>query len=909
MKYFTSLLMAFAFTLLILTARADVVIFPFGTNNAATTNTWSYIGGGTNLDAVPTWKLNGYNEATLGWLTNRKAALGFGTNPPVRNTAIPENTTIGGGGAAGARYNTMYFRKVVNIASPGAYINFLMRAQFDDGIVVWVNGVEAYRGNMNTGTVNYITLAPAAIANNGADIYSQTISTGLFIPGNNVIAVEVHQNAVSSSDLFMDMELTGVTAASLTRGPYLQMGNETGITLRWRTGTPTDSRVTWGTANGVYPNTIDSATVTTEHTVRISGLTADSKYFYTIGSTAGVLQSGAGNYFLTSPLNGSTRKLRIWAIGDCGNASTNQVDTKNAFVNYIGSNEVDALISLGDNAYLSGTDGEFQAEFFDIYKDDILKKYKLYTAPGNHDYGNNTANTGVRNNAYYNSFELPSAGQCGGVPSNKEAYYSFDVGNIHFLSLDSYGKENGNTTSVYDTLGEQAVWVKADLAANTKRWVVAYFHHPPYTMTSHNSNTETSDLGRMREEFIRILERNGVDMVLCGHSHGYERSYLLKNYYKQTPAGASLMEADFVIANHTATGNTQNAMYNGSASSCPYTYNSGKYNHGSMYVVAGSSGQIGGGQAGPNGTYPHSAMFYSNNTQGGSFYFEVDSNRFDAKFISYSGTGGSVVPVERDRFTIFKDVKKKQTLNVIQNVPAVLKASWRGGYYWPNNAGATTQAVTISNSAIGTFRYIVRDSAVNICIADTFDVVVSVGTLPVVITSFTATLNQNKVSLDWATSQEINNSHFTLERSGDGVNFNFLAKVYGIGNSNTATNYKFIDGAPVNGVNYYRLSQTNIDGATKYFDIKTVTYRSNKDFYSAIYNTGKNKVNVNITSSKSDNIAMQVIDMQGKTVMQFNIAVQNGSAVKQLTIVPSGIYLIKLVNTKGVTITNKIIVE
>ncbi len=422
-------------------------------------------------------------------------------------------------------------------------------------------------------------------------------------------------------------------------------------------------------------------------------------------------------------------------------------------------------------------------------------------------------------------------------------------------------------------------------------------------MTSHNSDTETGDLGRVREEFIRILERYGVDMVLCGHAHGYERSYLLKNYYKQTTGGASLLETDFNITNHTATQNNQNAMYNGAANSCPYTYTSGKYNHGSVYIVSGSAGQLGGQQ----GAYPHNAMYYSNNTQGGSFYFEADSNRLDAKFISYTGTGGTVAAFVRDQFSIFKDVRKRQTINVTQSTPSVLTASWRGGYYWPNNGGATTQSVTVNNNAVGTFQYIVRDSAVNVCIADTFDVIVS-SVLPVTLTSFSATLNQNKVVLDWVTSQEINNRYFTLEKSNNGINFNYLAKINAAGNSNSVTSYQFIDAAPFDGINYYRLSQTNMDGVSKYFEVKKINNKSNKDFYSTIYNVGNNKVNITITSNKTDNVSLRVIDVQGKTLLQNNIVVQNGNTTNQVTI-PSGIYVVLLVNKQGNTITNKITVE
>ncbi|HNU89698.1 MAG TPA: metallophosphoesterase family protein, partial [Ferruginibacter sp.] len=493
-------------------ATADDVLIAFG-QNLAGAPAWKYKGGGTNLNAVA-WKNLAYAEP--GWLTGN-SALGFGANPPVRNTAIPENNTAGGGGPAGARYPTLYFRKTINIANPAIYAGFRIRAKFDDGIVIWVNGVEAFRNNIAANPA-YATLATAAIANNGADIYTAIISSAMFNSGNNIIAVEIHQNSLTSSDLFFDMELTGLTSitAALSRGPYLQMGNQTSIAFRWRTDVPTNSRVTWGTSFGTYTNTVDSTALTTEHIVYINGLTADTKYWYTIGSTTQTLQATNTNYFLTLPLSNTTRKLRFLAIGDCGNNSANQANVKNTFLNYIGANDVDAMILLGDNAYNSGTDAEYQTNFFDVYKNDLLRNIKLYPAPGNHDYGNNTANTGNTGSTpalsmpYHLNFTVPSAGEIGGVPSGVKNYYSFNIGDVHFISLDSYGKDNGNTTNLYDTSGAQATWLKADLAANTKKWTVAYFHHPPYTKTSHSSDYNGGagelDLVAIRERLIRILE-------------------------------------------------------------------------------------------------------------------------------------------------------------------------------------------------------------------------------------------------------------------------------------------------------------------------------------------------------------------------------------------------------------------
>ena len=698
--------------------------------------------------------------------------------------------------------------------------------------------------------------------------------------------------AINSSSLY---------AQTLTRGPYLQMGNQTGVTIRWRSSTATNSRVTFGTVFGTYTTTVDSATVTTEHIVRISGLTPDTKYYYTIGSTTATLQATNTNYVTTVPPANTTRKLRFLALGDCGNASTNQIDVKNAAISYLGANDLDALLTIGDNAYSAGLDAtEFQPEFFDIYKNDLFKNKKLYMIPGNHDYGNSSANTGVRNNDYYKNFTLPTAAELGGTASGTEAYYSYDIGDVHLVALDSYGMENSNTTKLYDTLGAQCVWLKNDLAVNTKRWVVVYFHHPPYTKTSHTSDTEL-DLVAVREKFVRILERYGVDLILCGHAHGYERSYLLKGFYNTY--ASPLLDANFNAATHTATGNTQNAKYDGTASSCPYTYNSGQFNHGSVYVVSGSSGQLGGTTAG----YPQNCMYYSNVTNGGSFYFEVDSNRLDAKFLSYSGTGGSVVPVIRDQFTIFKDVNKTTNTTVATNAPLTLTASWRGTYYWPNNGGATTQSVTISNATNGTFSYPVSDANAASCIQDAFNITVS-GSLPISLSSFTAILNKDKVLLNWATSQEQNNKYFTIERSDDGRNFNFLGKVNGAGTSAEAHTYHLTDFAPLDGTNYYRLSQTDVDGNQKYYGIKTVNYKSSKDFISHILNNGNGQISVAMSSVKPAQINMRVVDMQGKEISDETIVVNNGAVVKYLNLKP-GVYILVLLNETGGRISHKIIVQ
>ena len=110
--------------------------------------------------------------------------------------------------------------------------------------------------------------------------------------------------------------------------------------------------------------------------------------------------------------------------------------------------------------------------------------FPVFPAPGNHDYHDadftaQYAQT-THETPYYQVFTMPVNGEAGGVPSKNPAYYSFDIGNIHFISLDSYGMEE-NKYFLYDTLGPQVKWLKKDLKANkNKGWVIVYWHHPPY---------------------------------------------------------------------------------------------------------------------------------------------------------------------------------------------------------------------------------------------------------------------------------------------------------------------------------------------------------------------------------------------------------------------------------------------
>src|SRR5689334_16549133 len=109
--------------------------------------------------------------------------------------------------------------------------------------------------------------------------------------------------------------VTPVRAAVITRGPYLQRASPTGIVVRWRTDTATTSRVRCGTNIANLNLTNDVTTSVTDHSVVVTGLSSDTRYYYTVGSTTTVMaNTNTSQYFLTHPLPGVQKAMRVWAI-------------------------------------------------------------------------------------------------------------------------------------------------------------------------------------------------------------------------------------------------------------------------------------------------------------------------------------------------------------------------------------------------------------------------------------------------------------------------------------------------------------------------------------------------------------------------------------------------------------------
>ena len=162
--------------------------------------------------------------------------------------------------------------------------------------------------------------------------------------------------------------------------------------------------------------------------------------------------------------------------------------------------------------------------------------------------------------------------------------------------------------------------------------------------------------------------------------------------------------------------------------------------------------------------------------------------------------------------------------------------------------------------------------------------------------------------LTWSTSQENNSKYFTVEKSSDGINYNFLGKLNGAGNSSVNRNYQLPDHTPFNGTNFYRLSQTDMDGNAHNYGIKSVNYKVSSSFTANIVNNGQGQISVAVKTAMPAAIYLKVVDLLGKEILSESFSVNSGGAVKNLHLSP-GVYIIVLINDGGDRISNKVVVQ
>jgi Calcineurin-like phosphoesterase len=180
------------------------------------------------------------------------------------------------------------------------------------------------------------------------------------------------------------------------------------------------------------------------------------------------------------------KSIRFAAIGDNGTGTKEQYDVAAQMVRFHQRFQFEFVVMLGDNIYGGQTAADFKSKFEKPYKPLLDGGVKFYASLGNHD---------NPNERFYKPFNM------GG-----KRYYSFKNGNATFFALDSNYMDP-----------EQVSWLQQQLSGSSD-WKICFFHHPLHS----DGQFHGADVD-LRERIAPILEKNGVNVVLSGHDHVYER--------------------------------------------------------------------------------------------------------------------------------------------------------------------------------------------------------------------------------------------------------------------------------------------------------------------------------------------------------------------------------------------------
>jgi predicted phosphodiesterase len=410
-------------------------------------------------------------------------------------------------------YLTVYVRSSFNVGSElNTLTNLIFEVRFDDGFIAYLNGVEIARSHVPQGPITYDTNA------SGHDVTDSIVTIELdpsiLLVGENLLAVEVHNSALDSSDLSFIPALWGYNSppidAQIIKGPWLGQLERRSVMILWETDLPAISRVTYGKPEA-FDTVIQDDTEKTHHEIVLENLHPASEYQYRVDSSH--WPSRVGQFRTETDIKDP---YRFVVFGD----TRSNHDDHRSVVNEIVLENPAFVLHTGD---LVG-DGESESDwstFFEI-EDSLIRNTAIYPCLGNHEAD------GVR---YLQLFSPPHE-----LSPITENYYAFTFATSGFLVLDLYLSDFSEGSVQYDWLQSTLQSLANDPAIH-RRFV--FLHHGPYDSGPHGSEYT------VRSDLTPLFQTYGVDIVFSGHDHTYERSTVDGIKYVVTGGGgAPLYNAD-----------------------------------------------------------------------------------------------------------------------------------------------------------------------------------------------------------------------------------------------------------------------------------------------------------------------------------------------------------------------------
>lgn len=280
----------------------------------------------------------------------------------------------------------------------------------------------------------------------------------------------------------------------LLAGPYVNLATATSARVLWvaRAGAEGLCEVIGGGEDGSQAKVDVTASTVAGlpgplFLARLSGLRPGCTYRYVVRSGA----DGAEGAFQTLPAKGAAGALKFVSYSDPQDSPQRHASVAEAICKELPF----AFLSISGDLSNDGAKWDFlRAEFFEPARD-LLRQTAIWTARGNHE---------MEAVLFRDLFALP-----------EQPLLSFDAGGLHFVLLDPYCS-GGLHRKGKDEMADMLALLERDLASARADWIVVTYHDPTF-----NIGGTGSEWGR--KDLLPVLEKHGVDVVLCGHAHLYER--------------------------------------------------------------------------------------------------------------------------------------------------------------------------------------------------------------------------------------------------------------------------------------------------------------------------------------------------------------------------------------------------
>lgn len=419
-------------------------------------------------------------------------------------------------------YNSVLLRRKFVVAQSDPIVWPVLRIDYDDGFVAYLNGAEIARRGLAGNVGEPVPFnAEASPHPRGAteEIDLRAFRTQ-FLEGTNVLALQVHNSDVNNATWAVVPELL----AGITRGPFLQSTSSNRTLVVWKTALPADTRVEFGPTPQLGEIRYTAAP-SIDHVVELTSLLADTPYFYQVSSTAaGETVRSEVHSFRTLKNEGAVKFL---VVGDTGVGQPAQYELAHQMAKRGG----DLLLHMGDVVYPLFISERVDAKLFSVY-DDMMASLPWFFALGNHD-----LNAGESH--YLNAFHLPTNAITG-----TEHFYSLDHGDVHIAVLMvPYISQYQLTVG-----SDQYRWLTNDLATTSKPWKVLVYHVPMQTSSLHRLDdfnfNGRRDSEEIREVLLPVAEQYGVQVTFSGHDHVFERFAPTNRVHTITTGGGGVLLYD-----------------------------------------------------------------------------------------------------------------------------------------------------------------------------------------------------------------------------------------------------------------------------------------------------------------------------------------------------------------------------